>query len=230
MENLPGNSHKAQKISYSDPSRVNAPEAEEKPAVKRVERIVEGGVVQRKKPLGKRFANTFFGGDAKSAATHVYETVIITTLRDLLANSLETGINQMIYGQSRPPAGSSIGSSIVSGLGKFSYDKISSGPSKSGGLLGRGTVDSHVQNNRSDFDDIVLASRVEADAVLEQMFRLLLKYEVVTVGDLYDMLGISTRNYQVGKFGWTSLQSAAVRRTRGGGYLLDLPSPEFLDR
>ena len=226
MENFPGNSIKSQKTSYTNPPRAeSAPETEEK--VKKVDRIVTGEVIQRKKPLGKRFMSTFFGGDAKSAATHVFEHVIISSVRDLVANSLEAGINQMIYGDSRPRGGGvNVGSALVSGLGKFSYDRISSGPApKSGGLLGRSSPDTR---NELDLNEIILNSKIEADLVLEKMFQLLQRYDVVTVGDLYDMLGVSTRNFMVNQYGWKSLMTARVTRTRGGGYLLVLPDPEHL--
>jgi hypothetical protein len=48
------------------------------------------------------------------------------------------------------------------------------------------------------------------------------RYGVVSVGDLYDLAGISTTNYTVNKYGWTNIRSAHVVRTRDG-YLLKLP-------
>lgn len=78
-----------------------------------------------------------------------------------------------------------------------------------------------------DFDEIILPTRVEADQVLERMFDLLDKYEIVTVADLYDLVGVDS-NYTDEKYGWEDLRGADVDRLSRGGYLLDLPRPEPL--
>ena len=42
------------------------------------------------------------------------------------------------------------------------------------------------------------------------------------VADLYDLAGITCRNYTANRYGWTDIQSAKVIRTREG-YTLQLP-------
>ena len=75
-----------------------------------------------------------------------------------------------------------------------------------------------------DFDEIILDKRVEAEEVIDQMFLLLEKYDMVTVADLYDLVGIAS-NYTDEKWGWTDLRGAGASRV-SGGYLLELPRPE----
>ena len=72
--------------------------------------------------------------------------------------------------------------------------------------------------------DIVLASRSDAEAVLTQLRSLLNDYGVVTVSDLYDLVGV-TSNFTDNKFGWTDLKTAVIKGVRTG-YLLDLPIPQ----
>lgn len=69
----------------------------------------------------------------------------------------------------------------------------------------------------------------EANEVLTQMFDLLERYEVVTVSDLYELLGVSG-NFTDERYGWTDLRGSRVSRARGGGYVLDLPPTEVLER
>ena len=77
------------------------------------------------------------------------------------------------------------------------------------------------------FDDIILATRHEAEEVVDRLFDLMSRYDQVTVSDLYDLVGIS-RPFTDEQFGWTDLRGAGVTRVRDG-YLLDLPRPETLD-
>lgn len=78
-----------------------------------------------------------------------------------------------------------------------------------------------------DFDEIILPDRGEAQAVIDGMFETLQRYQVVTVADLYALVGISG-NFTDNKYGWDDLSGASILRIRGG-YLLDLPKAELLD-
>jgi hypothetical protein len=51
------------------------------------------------------------------------------------------------------------------------------------------------------------------------------QYEVVTVADLYELVGTEPTHVDT-TWGWTNLKGAGVARVRGLGYLLDLPEPE----
>ena len=72
--------------------------------------------------------------------------------------------------------------------------------------------------------DIVLASRSDAEEVLTQLCALLNDYGVVTVSDLYDLVGITSK-FTDDKYGWTDLKTAVIKGVRTG-YLLDLPTPQ----
>lgn len=78
-----------------------------------------------------------------------------------------------------------------------------------------------------DFDDILLDSRREAEEVLDRMEDLIDTYKIVSVADLYDLVGISG-NYTDNKYGWTNLRNAYVESHRDG-YSLKLPKPLPLD-
>ena len=72
-----------------------------------------------------------------------------------------------------------------------------------------------------NYDDIILDTRREAEEVLDRMQDLIDSYGMVSVADLYDLVGING-SYTDNKYGWTHLRSTDVQRVRDG-YLLKLP-------
>lgn len=72
-----------------------------------------------------------------------------------------------------------------------------------------------------DFGEIILATRAEAEDVLEQLRELINQYEIATVSDLYQLVG-HTGEFTDDKWGWDDLRSASIRPIRGG-YLLNMP-------
>ena len=71
------------------------------------------------------------------------------------------------------------------------------------------------------YDDVILDTRGEAEEVLTRMDELIETYGVVSVADLYDLVGV-TCNYTDNKYGWTNIRNAEPIRVRKG-YMLKLP-------
>lgn len=191
---------------------------------RKVEKVVQSEVVRRKKPLGKRMADTFIGGDAKSVWAFVAVDVLVPAAKDMLADAVSQGIERMIYGEAQS---TSRRTGRKPNEPYINYSRFSKSPSR------RGTGDrprnemSHRARASHNFDEIILATRVEADEVLDRLYDLISKYETATVADLYDLVGISG-SYTDDKWGWFDLRGGGVTRVRNG-YLLDLPKPEPLD-
>lgn len=212
MEAYPGNSHRSRET----------PPAKEEP--RKIERVTTGEAVTRKRPLGKRFAETFFGGDARSVTAYVFQDVLLPAAKDMIADAVSQAVERMIFGESRShtrragrPGG---GSSGYINYNRYSQDRD---PRRE---------EPRTISRRSrvvqEFDEVLLPTRVEADAVLERMDDIMERYGTATIADLYDLVGI-TGNYTDEKYGWTSLKHASVARTRNGMYVLDLPRPEPID-
>lgn len=208
MENYPGNSQR----SNARPSQ----KAKEKPVEKKVEKVVVSEVKRRKKPLGKRFSETFVGGDAQSVWMYVVNDVMVPAAKDMVADAVSQGIEKMLFGESRGRARGTVAA------GYTSYNKISSGkrpdPRRDISTRARAT---------HDFDEIILGTRAEAEQVLDQLFSIVSEYDVATVADLYEMVD-QTGTFTDEKWGWTDMRGAGVTRVKGG-YLLDLPKPEYID-
>lgn len=220
MDEFPGNSRRVLKPPTEKAKDVPASDSTEE---KKIERVVETTVVRRKKPLSKRFAETFVGGDAKGVLGYVMMDVLLPAAKDMVADAVSTGIERMLFGESRStsrrtgyrPGGSS---------GYVNYNRPTTHPAarreESRNISPRA-------RSRHEFDEIILATRAEAEEVIDRLFDLVSKYESATVADLYELVGI-TGNYMDEKWGWTDLRGASIRRIRSG-YLLDLPRPENLD-
>lgn len=204
--------------------KVTKPVQAEEP--KKVEKIVTGEVVQRKKSLGARFKETFVGGDARSVAGYVVLEVLVPAAKDMAADAVQQGLEKLLFGEirsagRRPRTGTSTG---YTSYNRFSQPSVTPrdghrvDPREAISKRGRATF---------DFDEIVLQTRAEAEAVIDSLFQLVSQYEVASVSDLYNLVGITT-TFTDNKWGWTDLRGAGATRI-STGYLLDLPRPEPID-
>lgn len=215
---FPSNSHKITTRSTSA--------AENKPQNKKIEKIVEGEVVRRKKPLGKRFSETFVGGDARSVASYVVLDVLVPAAKDTIADAFSQGIERMLFGEVRSSSRRT-GHRPGGNNGYVSYNRFAPGAASPARNRDDGRNVSRRARASHDFDEIILATRVEAEEVIDRLFDLVSRYESATVADLYELVGVSG-NYTDDKWGWIDIRGAGVTRVRNG-YLLDLPKPEPLD-
>jgi hypothetical protein len=208
--------------SNSRRSKENAPELKIEPEQKRVERIVEGEVQRRKTPLSRRFASTFFGGDARSVIGYVFLEVLIPSAKETISDAFSQGIEKMLFGDVRSTTrrNASRGTTGYTSYNRYSSNTPANTRPEPRGMTPRGKA-------IHDFDESILDSRAMAEEVISRMFDLLSRYEAVSVGDLYEMIGEKTV-FTDERWGWTDLRGAGVRRSRGG-YLLDLPKPEPLE-
>jgi hypothetical protein len=191
---------------------------------KKVEKVISGEVVTRKKPLGRRFKEIFFGGDFKVAARHVAADVLLPSLRNLIMDASTEGIKRVIYGES--------GVSRRRGVEYrplVQYDnpikRLGRDPRERSYLPDQPPLSAKTRSRR-EINEIILVSRQEAELVLERLTDIIDMYEVASVADLHDLLGIQATHVD-NKWGWTFLNNVEIRQIRDG-YLLDLPYPEAI--
>lgn len=193
----------------------------------KVEKVVTGKVVQRKVTVGRRMRNFLIGEGSRNVVRHVLEDVLYPAAKDTLVDAITQGVEARVFGHdAKPRRGSSSRSSDSRSF--VSYNRYSSDPrgSRSTRDEPRQSMSSRGRRNH-DFDEIILDSRAEANEVLERMYDLLEKYQVVSVHDLYVMVDI-VPSFTDEKWGWEDLQGSGISRSRNGGYLLNLPKPEPL--
>ena len=71
-----------------------------------------------------------------------------------------------------------------------------------------------------------MATREDAEMVLERLTDIIDQYDETSVGDLNDLIGIQGSHVD-NKWGWTYLGDTQIRQVREG-FLIDLPQPEQL--
>jgi hypothetical protein len=191
-------------ISNSHKSKENV---EEKSLEKKVDAVISSPAKTKKKTGLRKLADVFLAEDRENVKSYIFMDVIVPSIRNGIRDVVTNGIDMLLYG--------SAGKSKKNATSKVSYRSY------------------YEQNDREkrivpstkegfDYDDIIFASRGDAESVLSALEDIIEQYGVASVGDLYDLADISTGNYMINKYGWTNLRSAQVVRGRDG-YLLKLP-------
>lgn len=192
-----------------------------------VEKVVTGKVVTRRKPLTRRFAETFIAEDSQSVGRYILLEVLIPAAKDLISDMVSQAVDRTLFGGGRSGRGRP-GYRPSGSTSHVSYNRYASsttGPPWRREEERPGISRSARRNH--DFDEIVLATRAEANEVIDRLFDLISKYEQATVSDLYDLVGLEAK-FTDEKWGWRDMRGVQAVRV-GGGYLLDLPKPEQLD-
>jgi hypothetical protein len=189
------------------------------PEVEReIEKVISGNATFKKPSGFKRFRQSFIAGDASSVREHLFWNVMIPRGQDLVSELLNLTFDMMIYGEKRtrvPGVGSVAARSTNSTI---SYGAISTGAQTAP------ATPQFDPRARVSLDEIYVPTRAEADAIFIKLFETLEKYRVVTVAELYGMLGRSPSPVDY-KWGWRDLSQADIRR-RGGLTHLIFPAPE----
>ena len=173
-------------------------------APKKVEAIAKGKT--KKKSEVRKFADTFVAEDITSVKDYIIMEVLLPAAKKAISDIVTNGIDMLLYGETKSK--NKTRESRVSYTSYYDRDRDRD----------RGRTRGRVGY---DYDDIILDTRREAEEVLDRMDDLIDNYGMVSVADLYDLVGV-TGNYTDNKYGWTNLRSADVQRVRDG-YLLKLP-------
>ena len=191
MDEYKSNSHKSRQNQNDD-----IPE-------KKVEKVVSGSVKSKKKNGLQKITNVFVPEDVDDVKSYIFEDIVVPAVKDIILDAVRAflGVN-----------GTSRGRSSTSS--KISYRKY---------YDDRDRRDSAPTRTRTgyDYDDIILETRGEAEDVLERMEELIDMYQLVSVADFYDLVGVSG-NYTDNKYGWTNVRNASVVRVIDG-YMIKLP-------
>lgn len=194
---------------------------------KKIEKVVEGPVTAKKRPLGKRFVETFFGGDVKSAAQYLAAEILLPEARRILVEAAWKGTERVVFGDSkaRPKSSSSYGPTS-----RYNYKAHSDPRERRYGGSPVNLPDQPSRTARTEIrtsdQDLVFASRAEAEAVIEALSLLVDQYDVASLADLHQLVGLPTVHTDQ-KWGWDRLVEVNIRQIRDG-WLLELPPAEAI--
>lgn len=196
----PSNSHKKKEAAANEE--------------KRVEKVITGSVVKKKKTFGKKLAESFLGDESRNVGEYIIHDVLIPATKEMVSEMIKGGIEMLLFGERRT-RGTKRDRSYVS-YGSYYKDDRRDRDRRERDISRTGRA-------RHDFDEIILENRGEAEEVLARLSDLVYDYGMASVADLYDLVGI-TGDFTDHKYGWTELDTSNsyVSRVRGG-YMINLP-------
>lgn len=177
---------------------------------KKIEPVVKGKVKTKKRSGIKKLSDVFISDDVNNIKSYIFMDVLVPATKKAISEVVTSGIDMLLYGETGRSSKRSSGNKI-SYSSYYDRDRRDSGR----------TVSGNRYSNRFDIDEIILETRAEAEEVLMQMDQLIDSYKMVSVADLYDLVGMSC-DYTAQKYGWTNIRNAEVVRVRDG-YRLKLP-------
>lgn len=181
---------------------------------KKIEKVVTGEVVRKRKNRAQKVAETFFGGDLREVATFTITDVFVPAAKNLIYETLTKGFERLLWNNDQHQTSRG-------GIQHFNYSRQSTSRMQSASRPW-----SRSQRETFDISDITLPNRQDAENVLTRMYDMLDAYHMVTVGEFYGLVGI-TPEYTDEKWGWKTLRGANVQSVRDG-YRINLPRPEEL--
>ncbi len=180
---------------------------------------LQNEVIIRKKGIGRKFKDIFFGGSFKASAQYVVAEVALPALRTMIVDTTSKGIERVIFGP---------GNAVARSRSTTNY-----GPrvQYNNPVARQSTMLPHQppflsRNARQDFGDIILSTREECENVLERLSDLIDKFKSASKQDLMVLLNQPSQ-YTDMKWGWGFLGNAEIIQVREG-WLLDLPPMEPL--
>lgn len=205
-DNLPDNSHKPR-------GDVKPPQTTE---AKRAEKVVSGKVKTKKNDV-RKFTDMFFMEDASNIGSYIINDVLVPTIKKALYDILVGSLDMSLFG-GRGNSGRRPTADKVSY--RTDYNSVSRRDER--------TYSSTRTASGYSYDDVIVETRGEAEAVLARMDEIMEEYEVVRVADLYDLVGI-TGEYTDNKYGWTNIRNAEIERVRDG-YRIKMPRALHISR
>ena len=199
MENYKPNSHR----SKEQQKNLGAEKKE-------LKKVVKGAAKVKKKGKTSKFAEMFLAEDVTSVKSYVISDVLIPAAKKLFVDAIKDSIEMLVYGNTNRDTRSSGYRANYVSYNRFADRRYDDRPANT------------VRRSEYSYDEVILENRGEAEEVLDVMSDVIGEYGMVSVMDLYELVGIPSK-YTDNNYGWTNLRDADIVRTRDGGYLLKLP-------
>ncbi len=194
----------------------------EKVPVKKIERVVDNEVVVQKKSIGRKFKDLFIEADLKTVLRYVGSDVLLPAARNMIVDASSKGVERLLYGDSAIRRRNYGGGSRVTYNNPINRGYRDGVPFQT--PRNAPSISSEPRSSRYGQDNFIISSREEAAIVLERMNDIIDTYEVASVADLKDLVGIPPTHVD-NKWGWIYLGDVQIRQIREG-YLIDFPPAE----
>lgn len=209
-------------MDYQSNAKKNREQSEKVTPDKHIEKVVTGEVVVAKKSLGRKFRDVIVLADIGSVIRYLGRDVLIPGIRDMIMDTGTKGLGRMLYGED------TIRRRQFGGSSRTTYtpynDPIRRGYSDYSTRYNPRVMPPDPRGDRPSREDFVLSSREEAELVVTTMNDVIDQWDIVTVADLNELLGVP-KTYVDNRWGWTHLGNVPIRQIREG-YLIDFPPAE----
>lgn len=168
--------------------------------------VVTSPVKTKKK---SKFAETFLADDVSTLGSFLVKEKIIPGIKTLVVEAVDIFLNGT---SSR----TSFRSTRAGGVSYIDYSSKTIAP-----------LVTSSSNAGFAYENIVVATRAEAEEILTRLDEAIEAYTMVSIADLYDLINMPS-DYTDQKYGWKNLRSAEALRV-AGGYWLKFPKAIPLD-
>lgn len=169
---------------------------------KKIDKVITNPVKMKKSGI-RTVKDVIMSGDTEDVKTYVIWDILVPTVKRAISEI----VDMIIWGKGGKQGKRSTADYV-------SYNKFSDPRYDRRGDNGPGRV-------RYTYRDITISSRGDAERVLSQMQDIVAEYGMVSIADLYEMVG-ETGAHTDHNYGWTNLNNVGISRGRDG-YTLDLP-------
>lgn len=184
------------------------------PEKKKVDKVISGTATIKKKSELRKFADNFISEDIGNVKDYLLKDVVVPNIIDLIEDIVVGGIRTLLRGDAGrrdSRNGHNYGSPSYVNYTRYSDRRDDR----------RHSNDNQTRRGYG-YDDVAVNSRADAEAVIEQMDGIIDTYGMVSVADLYDLVGMSS-NYTDNNYGWTNIRNAEPVRLRDGRWMIKMP-------
>lgn len=181
--------------------------------------VKKADVVSTKKPLSKKFAETFIEEDVADVKSYILMDVIIPGIKNTILDVLSMMFFREPYRGQR--GGSRDDHYDYSARYKYR------GSSNSRSRRRDRDDDEYQQDDKTDYRNIILRNRSDAEEVVDQMRKRIRQYDTASIADLFDLIDVSGK-YTDNNWGWDREEDIGIRRV-SQGYLIDVSEAKLLD-
>lgn len=175
----------------------------------------------KKRSIGQKFIDTFVAEDAKTVKGYLLSEVILPSLESLFLDTLHQGIDAFFNKNNR-----------YTGRGEKSRPYRSASYDAYYNRRGdRGRSKAEIGGKIKGIEEIIFNTRQDAQLVKVKMQDLLEQEQAISIDEYYEIvhdvtgLTVNSDNYLDAKYGWMDLTDVTVTMARGGGYVINMPTP-----
>ena len=169
------------------------------------QKAIAGTARPVKKPFIKRFIDIFIAEDIPDLKEYILYERILPALKTGFLDTVHSTVDIIFGNDSKRRGNSSPSGSRVSYTSYYDKDKPQGSLSKIRGP-----------------EDILFDTRDDAEMALDALTECVSQFEQASIGDFYDIAGVTGNGYSDYNYGWRDLRSAYVLR-RPDGYIISFP-------